>query len=309
MEKYSIEWLKLFIDFLDGDSFKHMRRAKVDGVLDPRDKLEAVWWELLSLAGKCNHGGALWNEEIAYKTNEEIAIATDRTESEIDMCMAFYVKQGMVTITPNGPIINNFDKYQSIDKLVQIREANRIRQAKHRDAVKKLTMSRDSNVTSQESSQETEDVDVISVESLEVLPSFTKLNPNRGFGPYIAYLYDHSYLTDFDLTDNEIALAYKDFLSEMDEKYGNRNLHLTLKYFVSEYCRAIWKEGRVVGWELREEPQSKLGLLKKSVLENCEKFSGKSEDERPFDGIDAQSDQKEWDELISKFSSEPKGGD
>jgi len=309
MEKTEIDWLKLFVNFLDGDSFKHMRRAKVEGVMDPRDKLEAVWWELLALAGKCNHGGAIWNDDgVSYKTDEDIAIAVDRAESEIQFCMAFYVKQGMITRTDKGPIINNFDKYQSIDKLTQIREAARLRQEKHRVALKRLSMSRDGDVTSQNPSQETKDV-AEDVKTSEVLPSFTRLDPNRGFGPYVAYLYEHSYLNDFDLSDEEVANQYKEFLGSMDAKYGNRNLHLTLKYFVGEYCKPIYRGGRIVGWSMSEDPQSKIGLLKKSVSENCERFSGKSEDELPFGQIGDETDDNEWKELMASFCLKPEGGD
>ena len=44
----------------DGSSFKRMRNAKIGGV-DYRDKLEAIWFELLDFAGMCNHGGAFIN--------------------------------------------------------------------------------------------------------------------------------------------------------------------------------------------------------------------------------------------------------
>jgi len=136
----NVKWLKFNPDFLDGASFKFMRRAKVDGVADLRDKLEAIWWELLGLAGKINNQGWFQNDEMAYNTFEDIAVMLDRTPKEIEICMKFYVKYKMVSIVDDCYMLNNFTKYQNVKGLEEIREKNRIRQAKYRqrNSIKKL---------------------------------------------------------------------------------------------------------------------------------------------------------------------------
>jgi len=152
MESEGLEWLRLFTNFLDGASFKFMRKAKVDGIADLRDKLEAVWFELLGLAGKCNNHGALWNENVSYGKVGEIAVMTDRTENEVKICLDFYQSQKMGNMTDNGFVVLNFDKFQFADRIEQIREKNAERQRKHREAV--TLLSRDSHVMSQLPSQE-----------------------------------------------------------------------------------------------------------------------------------------------------------
>ena len=152
MESEGLEWLRLFTNFLDGASFKFMRKAKVDGVADLRDKLEAVWFELLGLAGKCNNHGALWNDSVSYGKVSEIAVMTDRTENEVKICLDFYQSQKMGEMTDSGFVVLNFDKFQFADRIEKIREKNAERQRKHREAV--TLLSRDCHVTSRFPSQE-----------------------------------------------------------------------------------------------------------------------------------------------------------
>ena len=128
-----VKFLKLNPDFLDGASFKFMRRAKVDGVADLRDKLESIWFELLGLAGKINNNGKFYNEEIAYNNFDDMAIMLDRTPEELEICMKFYLAHKMVTIIDNCYSLTNWSKYQNVKGLEEIRERNRKRVAKFRE--------------------------------------------------------------------------------------------------------------------------------------------------------------------------------
>ena len=55
-----VKWIKMMVGMFDGMSFKKIKRAKIGGE-SFRDKLTAVWFELMDLAGKCNNDGALVN--------------------------------------------------------------------------------------------------------------------------------------------------------------------------------------------------------------------------------------------------------
>lgn len=128
-----VKWIKLNPEFLDGSSFKFMRRAKMEGVVDFRDKLESVWFELLGLAGQVNNQGSFHNDEIAYNTYEEIAIMLDRTEKEIELCMNFYLNHNMISIINDCFQLTNWVKYQNVKGLEEIREKGRRRVAKYRE--------------------------------------------------------------------------------------------------------------------------------------------------------------------------------
>jgi len=133
-----INWFKVKSNYLDGSSFKFMRRAKIDGVGNLRDKLESVWFELLALAAKVNNDGFFYNDEVDYQSNLDLAIMLDREEEEINICMKFYLKHQMISVVDNRIKLTNWDKYQNIKSLDAVREKQRIRVQRYREKQKKL---------------------------------------------------------------------------------------------------------------------------------------------------------------------------
>lgn len=129
----NVQWIRLKVGMFDGNSFKKIKRAKIGGVAF-RDKLTAVWFELLDLAGKSNANGYLIdNNEIPYQTFEDIAIMLDREEKEIELCMQFFINEKMVEIVDDIFCLTNFMQYQNQEGLDKIREQKRIRQARWRE--------------------------------------------------------------------------------------------------------------------------------------------------------------------------------
>ena len=144
----NVQWIRLKVGMFDGNSFKKIKRAKIGGVAF-RDKLTAVWFELLDLAGKSNANGYLVdNNEIPYRTFEDIAIMLDREEKEIELCMQFFINEKMVEIIDDIFCLTNFMQYQNQDGLDKIRAQNRERQARFRESRKeKAALLEGSNVT------------------------------------------------------------------------------------------------------------------------------------------------------------------
>lgn len=128
-----VQWIKLQIGMFDGTSFKKIKRAKIGGERY-RDKLTAVWFELMELAGRCNHGGQFINfRGIPYSTIEDIAVQIDRETDELDLCMKFFINEGMVEIINDIYGLTNWEEYQNIEGMEKIREQTRQRVAKHRE--------------------------------------------------------------------------------------------------------------------------------------------------------------------------------
>ena len=144
----NVQWIRLKVGMFDGNSFKKIKIAIIGGV-SYRDKLTAVWFELLDLAGKSNANGYLIdNNEIPYQTFEDIATMLDREEKEIELCMQFFINERMVEIIEDVYCLTNFMKYQNQDGLDKIRAQNRERQARFRENQKaKLLEIQNSNVT------------------------------------------------------------------------------------------------------------------------------------------------------------------
>lgn len=142
-----VQWIKLKVGMFDGNSFKKIKRAKIGGV-PFRDKLTAVWFELLDLAGKSNANGCLIdNNEIPYRSFEDIATMLDREEKEIELCMQFFINERMIEIIDDIYCLTNFVRFQNKDGLDKIREQNRLRQAKYKQKQKLLAGNVTDNVT------------------------------------------------------------------------------------------------------------------------------------------------------------------
>lgn len=133
-----VKWIKLNVGMFDGNSFKKIKKAKIGGE-SFRDKLTAVWFELLDFAGKCNAGGQLIESpEIPFASIEDIAILIDREPEELQLCMQFFITNRMISVIDDVYMLTNWSKYQNEDGLERIREQNRIRQKKWYDKQKLL---------------------------------------------------------------------------------------------------------------------------------------------------------------------------
>ena len=142
-----VKWIRFKVGTFDGMSFKRIKKAQIDGVVSLRDKLTAVWFELLDLGGKVNNQGFLINDELAFRSFQDIAIVLDRTEEEVEMCIKWFISERMMEITDDILMISNWNKYQNIDGLDKIRLQNRERQSRFKEKKKQLALEYKGNVT------------------------------------------------------------------------------------------------------------------------------------------------------------------
>lgn len=165
----NVKWIKMMVGMFDGMSFKKIKRAKIGGE-SFRDKLTAVWFELMDFAGKCNHDGAFISpSEIPFTDLSDIATMIDRDEEELKLCMTFFINEGMVTVIDDVYSLSNWSEYQNSEGMERIREQNRLRKQRQREKLKLLSDgSRDSHVTITDSHATEEDIDKEKEEDKEI---------------------------------------------------------------------------------------------------------------------------------------------
>lgn len=140
-------WIKQIVGMFDGKSFKRIKRAKIDGEKF-RDKLTAVWFELMDLAGQCNRSGALIDsDDIPFADSEDIATMLDREPEEVEQCLQYFINERMIAKENGIYTIAKWCEYQNEDGLEEIRRKNRERQAKFREKQKVMLEEAKSNVT------------------------------------------------------------------------------------------------------------------------------------------------------------------
>lgn len=127
-----VYWIKFYIDMFDRRKINKIRRMP-DG-----DRILLFWVMLLATAGKCNAGGMIYITERVPFTKEDLADEFDFEIPMIELALKAFEELDMIDVFDDGFIsVCNWEKYQSTDKLAEIREKNRLSQQKSR-AKKKL---------------------------------------------------------------------------------------------------------------------------------------------------------------------------
>lgn len=229
----------------DGNSFKRIKKAKIGGE-SYRDKLTAVWFELLDFAGKCNAGGQLIESpEIPFLNLEDIAVLIDREPEELKLCMQYYIANRMVTVIDDIYMLTNWAKYQSTDKLAEIKEQNRKRVAKHRENKRLQECNDTSNVTV--TLRNALDIDKDIEKELDI-----DLELNNNSSSSTPKPKKHKYGTQKNvlLTDDEYSKLQERFPTDYEEKINTLSEGLALKgYKYKSHYLAVIK------WAQNEKPK------------------------------------------------------
>jgi predicted phage replisome organizer len=208
-----VKWIKLKVGMFDGMSFKKIKKAKIGGE-SFRDKLTAIWFELMDFAGRCNHDGAFISpREIPFKDLSDIALMIDRDEEELRLCMSFFINEGMISVIDDVYMLSNWSEYQNIEGMEKIREQNRKRQAKFKQKQKLLLGNVTDNVTVTESNATDIDIDLDIDKDLEEEKRIKNNKPVRHkYGEYKNVL-----LSDEDLEklQNEFPYDYEERIEKL----------------------------------------------------------------------------------------------
>lgn len=126
----NLQWLKLSTDFFDNNKIKLLESEK-DG-----DTIIRVWIQLLITAMKCNYQGRLSLTEDKPMTVDEFSKIMGKSRKKITKCLEKFEELKIIIIEDDFYKIKNWSKYQSADKLEEIRLQNCLRQQKYREKMK-----------------------------------------------------------------------------------------------------------------------------------------------------------------------------
>lgn len=123
-----VKWIKITTDMFDNRKLKHLRRLP-DG-----NNIVLIWVMLLTMAGRCNSGGMIFLTENIPYTPKMLADELDFEENTVQLALKALEELNMIVTNGNFFSISGWEEYQSIDKLQEIREYNRL--AKQRSRAK-----------------------------------------------------------------------------------------------------------------------------------------------------------------------------
>ena len=128
-----VKWIKVSTSM-----FESSRKIKQIENMPEGDTILVIWLKLLLLAGNVNDNGAIYiTPQIPY-TEEMLANELRRPLTTVRMALSVFESFGMIEIVDQVYYLSSWEKYQSTDKLTEIREYNRKAQQKSREKRKQL---------------------------------------------------------------------------------------------------------------------------------------------------------------------------
>lgn len=138
-----VKWIKMSTNIFDN------RKIRQIECLPEGNAIIVTWLKLLCLAGNINDSGYIYfTKEIPY-TEQMLSTQFNMPLSTIQLALNTFEQFGMVEVIDNLLHISNWEKYQSIDRLNEIREYNRLAKQKSRAKQKLLQNVNDMSMTSQ----------------------------------------------------------------------------------------------------------------------------------------------------------------
>lgn len=126
-----IKWIKITTDIFDDE------KIKLIDSMPENDALIVIWFKLLTLAGKVNDNGSIYISKKMPVTDEMLATIFNRNINVVRLALKTFADFGMIDICDVVSIVN-WDKHQSVDKMIEIRQKNADRQRRYRENHKKL---------------------------------------------------------------------------------------------------------------------------------------------------------------------------
>lgn len=125
-----VSWIKLSTNIFSN--------RKVALLLNERegDTYFRIWIQLLTIAGQCNMKGKLIIGENNPLNVQQLSKILGKSVKKVEEILNKFIELKMINYEENCYIIKNWSKYQSADKLEEIRKNNRERQRKFREKSK-----------------------------------------------------------------------------------------------------------------------------------------------------------------------------
>lgn len=198
-----VKWIKLTVNMFDDEKIQ-LIQSMPEG-----DAILLIWIRLILLAGKCNCGGYVYfSDEIPY-TEEMLATIFHKPLNVIKLALKTFEQFHMIEIDSKGIYLVNFDKYQNVARLDEIREYNRLAKQRERERKRKLLTDdvNDKSMTSQKCQETDIDIDKdidIDISSSSNIVSFYVNNINP-MAPVLEIEQITSWLDEF--SEDVILLA------------------------------------------------------------------------------------------------------
>lgn len=256
-----VKWIKINVDMFDNEKIKIIQS------MPEGDALLVVWIKLITLAGKTNDGGYIYIAENMPYTDEMLSIIMNKPINTIRLAIETFRSLQMIEYDTKGIFLLNFEKHQSLDKLAELREYNRLAKQKSRAKLKANKEVNEMSLTSQESQYTDKEKEEELEKELD-----KENNKYISFGEYKRIKLTQS---EYNKLINDYEKEFVDKVIEKLDEYvesnNNKNKYKNFNLVIRKAIRERWFVKAIAsepGW-LNEEPKAE--LMNDSEIEELEK--------------------------------------
>ena len=130
-----VKWFKITSNVFDDQKIRAME------LMPDGDTIIVIWFKMIALAAQSNQNGVvMFTENIPY-TEDLLISYLGKKDTTTRLALETFKMWGMLELTDEESlVIKNFNKYQNVKGLDDIREQNRLRQQNYRDKQKILLL-------------------------------------------------------------------------------------------------------------------------------------------------------------------------
>ena len=208
-----VKWIKINTDIFDN------RKIRQIEAMPSGDTIIVIWCKLLCLAGTTNDDGAVYITPDVPYTEQTLAVEFGRPLEVVQLALRTFEQFGMIEIVDSFLRVSNWEKYQNVDRISEIREYNRL--AKRRERERKKIGVNDTSMTSQRCHETDIDIDIELDKDLEIDIEKDKEKKNakevrHKYGQYSNVL----------LSDTDYEKLKSEFPSDYSERIENLSCYM-----------------------------------------------------------------------------------
>ena len=121
-----LKWIRLKIDMFDNRKIKYIR------TMPEGNNIVLIWVMLLTMAGRCNDSGKIYLTESIPYTIPMLAGELGFEQATVELALTILKRLNMVCEEDGCLTIEGWEEHQSIDRMEEIREYNRVKQQESR---------------------------------------------------------------------------------------------------------------------------------------------------------------------------------
>jgi predicted phage replisome organizer len=281
-----VKWIKLMTNVFENE------KLLIIETLPNGDSIIVIWFKLLTEAGKRNTSGVFSKKtKVGVSYIRMLSVLLKRSESLIKESLEIFIELGMLTEDDDALYINNWGKYQSVDKLEKQNEYMRKYMRNYRDKQKESVIDKPKNKVNAKLNINGPDKDIDKDKEKEKEEDISNIDNN------IPEVMEHN--SQYGLVERLIIYNYLPGNKKMLTYFEGNLVIDWLKVYPYDYVENMIKQ-----CSLQPESKRSMAYLKGAIEKGWEQYKSKT----PGDVIKPEPEEQDLSKVFEELKNLKKGG-